>query len=97
MNCYRSNIHLFVRGAVVFSCEGPTLGDPLVMAMVALAARSLINVIMTDNTIQAWFADDAAAGGKLCAICLWWDALIKIGRKFCYYPNAAKTYLLVTE
>ena len=97
INCYRSNTHLFVGGAVLFSCEGTTQGDPLAMAMFALATRPLINAIMTNNTIQAWFADDAAAGGKLRAIRLWWDALIKIGPKFGYYPNAAKTYLLVKE
>ena len=44
---------------------------------------------------QSWYADDVSAGGRLGALCRWWDKLDTIGRKFGYYPNAGKTWLVV--
>ena len=40
-------------------------------------------------------ADDAASGGKLRDIRSRWEKLIIHGPRFGYFPNAAKTFLLV--
>ena len=43
VNCYRSDAHLFVGGEVNLSNEGTTQGDPLAMAMFAIATIPLIH------------------------------------------------------
>ena len=65
------------------------------MAMFALATLPLIAKTKTDGSKQAWFADDAAAGGILQSLRSWWDTLVENGPSFGYYPNALKTYLVV--
>ena len=94
INCYRQNAELFVGGSTLFSREGTTQGDPLAMAMFALATVPLIRAVATQGTSQTWFADDTASGGKFRAMRVWWDALSAIGPKYGYHPNALKTYLL---
>ncbi len=95
INCYRSNACLFVGDTVLYSSEGTTQGDPMAMAMFALATVPLINEIMTAGTTQAWFADDAASGGTIRRLRLWWDTLLNCGPRYGYFPNAVKTILLV--
>lgn len=95
INCYRLKSCLYVGGSVLHSEEGTTQGDPLAMAMFALATLPLIKAVATPDTIQTWFADDAGSGGRLSSLRQWWDALVKQGPKFGYYPNATKTYLMV--
>ena len=48
---------------MLLSCEGATQGDPLAMAMFALASIPLIPKVETPGAKPAWFADDAACGG----------------------------------
>ena len=79
------------------SQEGTTQGDPLAMTMFALASVPLINAVKVQTSTQVWFADDASAGGRLRRLREWWDALLHIGPKYGYFPNAAKTHLLVKE
>ena len=95
INCYRSHACLFVGGKTLLSQEGTTQGDPLAMMMFAIATVPLIKAVKTIGTTQAWFADDAASGGQLRRLRQWWDALLTKGPAFGYYPNAAKTVLLV--
>ena len=38
INCYRGDAPLFVGGVILLSTEGTTQGDPLAMAMFALAS-----------------------------------------------------------
>ena len=80
---------------VLLSQEGTTQGDPLTMMIFAIATVPFIQAVQTKGTVQAWFADDAAAGGCLRLLRLWWEALVKSGPAFGYFPNAAKTWLLV--
>ena len=63
-NCYRGNAQLFVNGETLLSREGVTQGDPLAMAMFALASMPLIRKVATEGATQAWFADDPGSGGK---------------------------------
>ena len=95
INCYRSDIRLFVEKDVIMSQEGTTQGDPLAMAFFALASVPLINAIAVDQVTQAWFADDAGAGGELQRLRQWWDKIVELGPKYGYFPNATKSYLIV--
>ncbi len=95
INTYRCNSMLFVGGDVMQSMEGTTQGDPLAMAMYAIAIRPLIDRIARTSTLQVWFADDAAGGGKIQCLRKWWDLLNLYGPSYGYFVNASKTWLLV--
>ena len=92
INTYRAPTEMFVDGDTLFSREGTTQGDPLAMPMYALATIPLINKLK-GYPKQIWYADDAAAVGKLAELRVWWDILTKEGPNFGYYPNPSKTWL----
>ena len=97
-NTYRAPVRLFVMGeGEVVSTEGITQGDPLAMAMYALAVTPLIHRLrnMQPDVKQVWFADDAMAAGNLKDLLQWWQHLTAIGPAFVYFPNATKTHLVV--
>ena len=58
------NLHNALSTYTMHSSEGTTQGDPLAMAMYAIAVVPLINRLyyLAD---QIWYADDAAASGSL--------------------------------
>ncbi len=95
-NNYREPTMLYMEGDHILSQEGTTQGDPLAMPMYALASISLIKKL-GGNVTQQWYADDAAAVGKLSELHTWWRDLVKFGPKFGYFPNAAKTWLVTKE
>lgn len=97
INTYRQHSQLFIDGESILSQEGTTQGDPLAMAMYAVAITPLIHRLSDENTKQVWFADDASAGGKLDHIKNWWDNISQIGPEYGYYPKASKTWLIVKE
>ena len=72
-NMYREDVRLFVDRETVLSQERTTQGDPLAMAMYAIAITSLINHLESEQIKQVWFADDATAGGELSSLRSWWD------------------------
>ena len=45
--------------------------------------------------MQAWYADDDAAGGTLPALSQYWSDIQSAGPDFGYFPNSKKTVLLV--
>ncbi len=94
-NIYRTKARLFVGGETLLSQEGTTQGDPLAMAMFAIAIRPLIDRASQCDALHVWFADDAAGGGRISALRQWWDLLKEHGPSFGYHVNAAKTWLLV--
>ena len=96
-NTYREDIDLFIDGESILSQEGTTQGDPLAMAMYAIAITPLINRLETELVKRTWYADDAAAGGKLVDLKAWWDRLTDLGPDYGYFPNAKKTWLIVKE
>ena len=64
-------IRLFITGeGEIASTEGTTQGDPLAMAMYALAVTPLIRSLRQSqpDVSQVWYADDATAGGKLVSL-----------------------------
>ena len=96
INTYRAPTELFVDGDPFFSQEGTTQGDPLAMPMYALATIPLIKKLK-GNSKQIWYADDAAAIGKLADLRVLWDHLTREGPDFGYFPNPSKTWLVTKE
>ena len=97
INTYREDVQLFIDGETLLSQEGTTQGDPLAMAMYAVAVTPLFYRLKFEATRQVWFADDATAGGKLVNLREWWGCLTNIGPDYGYFPNASKTWLIVKE
>ena len=53
---------------------------------------------LENNSVkQAWYADDATAGGNINDLKTWWDDIEKTGSDYGYHPNASKTWLIVKE
>ena len=64
INTYRSEPNLFIDGECILSREGTTQGDPLAMAMYAMATLPMIQHLQQKADIQqVWYADDSAGGG----------------------------------
>ena len=97
VNTYRSSVDLFVGGETILSTEGTTQGDPLAMAIYAVAVTPLIHRVQEENVKQIWFADDASGGGKLLKLKVWLDNLRKYGPMYGYFVNLSKTWLVVKE
>ena len=96
-NTYREDVRLLIDGEVLLSQEGTTQGDPLAMAMYAIAITPLIHRLEDRVNKQVWFADDATAGGDLARLKTWWDRISEIGPDYGYYPNPSKTWLIVKD
>ena len=94
-NFYRSNAELFVGGETLLSLEGTTQGDPLSMAIYALATLPLIRKAKSAQAAQCWFADDACAGAYIENLYNWWCTLRDLGPQYGYYVNPPKTWLVV--
>lgn len=96
INTYRHLVRLFITGnGEIPSTEGTTQGDPLAMAMYAIAIKPLITKMKEccPAVKQAWYAD---TGTSTCDnLRLWWDELTRLGPLFGYHPNLSKTYLVV--
>ena len=61
----------------ITSSEGTTQGDPLAMAMYALAVKPLIGELKQDapSVKQVWYADDASGAGTCDDLKIFWDSL----------------------
>ena len=100
INTYQVPVRLFITGSgEIASTEGTTQGDPLAMAMYALAITPLIDQLKTKcpEVHQAWFADDATGASTCEGLRSWWNKLTDRGPSFGYHPNASKTYLVVKQ
>jgi len=97
-NSYKepSKLHLG-DGSYILSEEGVTQGDPLAMAMYALATKDIIDTLREKHpeVFQTWYADDASSCGKLEKLALWWNFLNEIGPKYGYFPKPSKTWLIL--
>ena len=78
INIYRQKIDLFVGGEVLESKEGTTQGDPLAMAIYAIATVPLIKRL-SQKVTQIWYADNATSMGNIYQIREWWSQLLKLG------------------
>ena len=103
-NSYQTPVKLFLSGSktgeFIWSKEGATQGDPAAMAMYALGIRPMMDKlaeVLDDTTKQSWYADDAAACGRLQKLKDWWTRLSEIGPGFGYFPKPSKTVLIVKD
>ena len=103
-NCYSTYSRLFIIGGnEIQSCEGTTQGDPIAMAVYAIAIIPMILMIVDitskidESTKTAAYADDVTAAGKIIQLKNWWKTLCNLGPKFGYYPEASKSWLIVKE
>ena len=97
-NTYQAPVRCVIPGSgEISSSEGTTQGDPLAMAMYALAVRPLIDRLQSNSPAvkQVWFADDATGAASCSELRAWWDKLLQHGNGFGYHPNASKTHLVV--
>ena len=102
-NCYSLHSGQFIIGGKeIRSCEGTTEGDPIAMAVYAIAIIPMILMIVditskiNDSTKTAAYADVTAAG-KIIQLQNWWKTLCIPGPKFGYYPEASKSWLILKE
>ena len=102
-SCYATSARLFIfGGSELKSEEGTTQGDPIAMAVYALATIPLSLMVLEitaqfpDNSVKmVGYADDFTAGGTVTSIKKCWDTLCKLGPKFGYHPKPSKTWLIV--
>ncbi len=80
---------------MILSSEGTTQGDPIAMPLYALGVLPLLKSIATTRTVQAWFADDAGAGGKRAPLRSWWSGLTDQGPSYGYHLTPSKSVLFV--
>ena len=98
-NCYAKSSRLFVIGGIeISSAEGTTQGDPMAMAIYAVAIIPLLLMVLqiTDQlpgkTKSEAYADDFTAAGSLENLKLWWTHLSRLGPLFGYYPEETKCW-----
>ena len=101
-NTYKNPTHLFISNnkgevQVLKSMEGTTQGDPVAMAMYALALSVLQSEIAYEKTRvkQVAYADDLSGAGKVSDLKTWWERVNDAGPEIGYIPNAAKSVLIV--
>jgi hypothetical protein len=97
VNTYRLDPALFIDGEFIMSKEGTTQGDPLAMAMYAIATLPLIHQLDHEATQQIWYADDSSTAGSIPHICSWRDKLEDLGPAYGYLTNPNKSWLVVKE
>jgi hypothetical protein len=106
-NTYRKPSDLYVANSddILSSEEGTTQGDTSAMGMYACSLMPLVESLSYEYKEnedprrcypkQSFYADDAASGGKLESIKLWWDDLQNRGPIYGYFPKPSKTWLIV--
>ena len=85
---------LIVQGTsdCLYSKEGVTQGDPLLMFMYAIGTLPLIWCL---HWTQVWYEDDTSAGGPLQNVHDWFTLLMSCGSVFGYFPEPSKSYLVM--
>ena len=100
LNTYRQPSDLFVSNSAdaILSQEGTTQGDTSARGMHDTGLMPFIEKLkmhVCDQLRQIFYADDAAAAGKLENIKNWWQLLQNIGPMYGYHPKPSKTWLIV--
>ena len=100
INTYRVPSRLFMTGGgEIVSQEGTTQGDPLAMAFYGLSTLPLQNDLRVGEAgvKQVWLADDATGAGKLPKLKRWWDIIVEHGKRYDYYVNEDKSWLILND
>ena len=97
INMYRSPSRLIITGGgEIVSAEGTTQGDNLAMAIYALGTTPILNKLRKyEGVKQVWLADDAASTGNQKILKDWWDEIIYEGKKYGYFVNNSKSWLIL--
>ena len=98
INTYRQPSRLILFGSKeILSEEGTTQGDNLAMSFYALGLTPLLDNLasLVSNVMQVWLADDATGAGCLTDLKLWWDTIIDCGKKYGYYVNEGKSWIIL--
>ena len=100
-NCNATPARLFViGGSEIKSNEGTTQGDLVAIAIYALGITPFIMMMVElvstkcDDIKMVAFADDFGVAGELKSLLQWWATLLKVGPKFSYFPEPAKSWLI---
>ena len=96
INTYCMTADLFINGETIPSEEGTTQWDPLAMAMYAIVILPLIQRVKHEVK-QAWYTDNATAGGRVDQLWSWWDNILKIGPEYGYIPSQPHKNLLMVK
>ena len=98
INTYQLPVRMFIQGGEeILSLEGTTQGDNLAMPFYALGISILLErlKLISPTTSQVSLADDITGAGKILDLRIWWDTVISEGKKFGYYVNQSKTWLII--
>ena len=81
------------------SVEKTTQGDNLAMSFYALGIIPILDLLKDKiKTVKnVSLADDITGAGKLSDLKVWWEVLIEEGRKYGYFVNESKSWLIVKE
>ena len=99
-NTYTAPVRCVIQGnGEIPSPEGTTQGDPLAMAMYALAVKLLNDRLQADfpSVTQVWYVYNASGATTCSELRAWWDSLMVLGHGFGYYPNSTKTHSIVKD
>jgi hypothetical protein len=100
-NCYRHSAQLVCRrrgdtGEILLSMEGVTQGDPLAMILYGIALTPLAEGLRRDvpGCLQPWYADDAAASGKVSDVARVMELLMERGPHRGYFLEVSKSIVV---
>ncbi|XP_066931552.1 uncharacterized protein [Clytia hemisphaerica] len=99
-NMYRIPVRMIVHGSRdILSVEGTTQGDNLAMSFYALGITPIIDFLKdkVKSVKNVSLADDITGAGKLSDLKVWWETLIEEGKKYGYFVNESKSWLIVKE
>ena len=81
-----------VHTLILYSKEGVTQGDPLVMVLYGLGLLPFSRALSSRAPMarQFWYADDARVGAKLSFIREFWTHQYELGPRYRYCPEPTK-------
>ena len=98
VNTYRRPARLIILGSSdIYSLDGTTQGDNLVMAFYASGTTTLVNTlqITSPEVRQVCLADDISGASNLDDLMIWWKNVISDSKKFGYLVNEKKSWLIL--
>ena len=61
-----------------------------------LSTTLLLNQLRSISSVkQIWLADDATGAGKIRPLKAWWDIVLAEGKKYGYYVNESKSWIII--
>ena len=92
INTYRRLVRMFIEGGgEILSVLPMVIIQPCLVSSIILGRLKLIS----PTTSQASLADDITGAGKTLDLRIWWDTIISEDKKFGYYVNESKRWLII--